>query len=297
MQKKKQHYIPVTYLKSWCSPDIPIGHEPSVWYISKDGQDKQKKSPSNMSYKNNFYTSYSEDGERNIDTEEKLSAIESNFSKIRDNRINKEELLTKDEYGQLCDFIMTMSVRTPKFGNHFKHPIQQMIDHAKFHYDWLKQASPLERDNARKQHTNSSNYPPSTTRTTILELETLLAQPYPSGIDYALKVRSPAIQRLPMVIFKANSANGFITSDHPVVIFPYLNPPESKNFDILTPEIIYMPLNPRKAIFITDKNTNLHNSYIEVSAECEDELNTCIRKNADQFFVSLTGLSKPCWFN
>jgi len=34
-QHKKQHYIPKSYLKEWCDPNIPQNYSPYLWIIDK----------------------------------------------------------------------------------------------------------------------------------------------------------------------------------------------------------------------------------------------------------------------
>ncbi len=63
--KAKQHIIPACYLRPWCDPGTPIGYEPYIWLISRDGTQKSRRAPSNSFTENNFYTVRLQDGERN----------------------------------------------------------------------------------------------------------------------------------------------------------------------------------------------------------------------------------------
>ena len=37
---KKQHFIPRSYLESWCDPKTPHGQNPYIWLFSKDGENE-----------------------------------------------------------------------------------------------------------------------------------------------------------------------------------------------------------------------------------------------------------------
>ena len=39
MKNKKQHFVPRTYLKAWCDPNVPAKHEPYVWIFQRDSRE------------------------------------------------------------------------------------------------------------------------------------------------------------------------------------------------------------------------------------------------------------------
>ena len=45
---KKQHYIPQTYLNSWCDFNIPEGYDKYVWQFDSTGETAKKKNPKNI---------------------------------------------------------------------------------------------------------------------------------------------------------------------------------------------------------------------------------------------------------
>ena len=81
--QKQKHCIPKCYLNAWCDTDTPHNHEPYVWLFEKDEKTGCKKSPKKIFRENNTYTS-SKNGERNLQLEDALGAVETKFSSIRD---------------------------------------------------------------------------------------------------------------------------------------------------------------------------------------------------------------------
>ena len=51
-----QRFVPNSYLKAWCDPDVPSEHTPYVWRFSKDGTEARKKAPKNIFTETDLYT-------------------------------------------------------------------------------------------------------------------------------------------------------------------------------------------------------------------------------------------------
>jgi len=90
MQKKNQHVIPECYLKAWCDPGTPLGQEPYVWRVSRDGTEMKNKAPRKIFVSSHFYTISLPDGTRELGVEDNLQKLEDRFCRLRDQKISKQ---------------------------------------------------------------------------------------------------------------------------------------------------------------------------------------------------------------
>jgi hypothetical protein len=112
MQNKKQHIIPKCYLKSWCDPQCAPGHEPYVWVISKDGEQKKKRAPANTFTESEIYTVKLPDGTRDLTIEYSLASIETVFARMATKLIDNGRPLNLSDRAYLCTFAEAMLIRT-----------------------------------------------------------------------------------------------------------------------------------------------------------------------------------------
>ena len=115
---KKQHFVPQCYLRAWCDPDTPDGHEPYVWRFAKDGTDARRKAPENIFHETDLYTITMPDGERDLRLEQGLSQLEGEFVKIRDSILAREQPFEARDHSILCAFIAATRARTPTNRDH-----------------------------------------------------------------------------------------------------------------------------------------------------------------------------------
>src|SRR5213594_1572971 len=92
-QHKDQHWIPQSYLKAWCDPDVPAGQSPFVWMFSKNGESSKSKAPKNIFSEKDLYTIHLPDGTRDLTIEHGLAGLESDFVAIRDGALARHEPL------------------------------------------------------------------------------------------------------------------------------------------------------------------------------------------------------------
>lgn len=114
MEKKRQHFVPSSYLEAWCDPDIPAKYDPFVWVHSEDGAAIQKKAPKNIFKEVDFYTLPGEDGTRNLAVEEMLGSVETLFPRIRQFICEHRELPAGSDLETLCLYAILMMGRTKK---------------------------------------------------------------------------------------------------------------------------------------------------------------------------------------
>ncbi len=116
MEKKKQHVIPNCYLKAWCDPTYPDGHEPYIWVHPAEGGEPKCKSPKKSFTETDRYTIRSPNGDRNLRVEDTLADIETKFVDIRE-QLEKGRLISAPEHFLLCAFVAAMCSRTTPAGN------------------------------------------------------------------------------------------------------------------------------------------------------------------------------------
>src|SRR6266850_5447717 len=117
-EKKKQHVIPECYLRAWCDPDTPPGHQPFIWKISKTGVGVTKRSPEKSFRATDKYTIRLPNGKRNLVIENTLGRIETNFVRVLP-KLRKREKLNAIDRAHLCVFAAAMHSRTISMGIHW----------------------------------------------------------------------------------------------------------------------------------------------------------------------------------
>lgn len=118
-KKKKQHYIPQTYLR----PFSFLNDNVSIWMYDKQTQKVQQKGIEKICQESYYYSHKNDNDEYDYTAENKFSEIESNFTKIRDKLIkncnyyneNKNlEEITFEERTHFLEFVSFQWVRVPK---------------------------------------------------------------------------------------------------------------------------------------------------------------------------------------
>lgn len=196
----KQHILPECYLKAWCDPRTPAGHEPYIWLISKSGDAKRKRAPKKSFTQTDKYTITVPSGERSNVIESSLSVIEDRFAQIR-RRIVRTETLCDDDWSWLRIFAATLYLRTGIIGNSWR-SFQEQIH---------KRVLLLE-----KTHGLALGTSVETERHLAEHSGRLLAV----GINSMLEMHS----RFPMRIFVSTDELGFIASDSPYPGYVPLTP-------------------------------------------------------------------------
>ena len=231
MEFKNQHIVSQAFLKGWVDPLTPQGHEPYVWLISRNGTNKEKKAPKNILSETNFYSETDKEGGRNVDLEKRLSGIESNFTRIRDNKLLKSQPLTDDENVQLAEFVAASYARTQ-----YNKDVQSQI--------WQDYQNLLLASN-----------PAAADSELYREAEQLKIQPMPFFITNFLNEVMNQLLVMRLTIHQTSIRPGFITSDNPVIwIDPAVFLPGAPItfFGVGSPTLnVIMPVSPNSVITIS----------------------------------------------
>jgi Protein of unknown function (DUF4238) len=102
------------YLKAWCDPSTPKGHESDIWLILRDGSKKVKRTPHKSLTKNDVYTVTSKDGSSDLRVETTLSQLEGKFVKVQ-KKISERKSIDLHGLAYLAHFMATMHSRTDPF--------------------------------------------------------------------------------------------------------------------------------------------------------------------------------------
>jgi len=273
MDKGHQHVIPECYQKSWLAPDCPANFEPYIWRISKDGTTKKNKAPHNAFVEKDKYTIHLTDGTRDLVVENTLMQTEDAFMAVLP-KIKAERDLDALDWARLCIFLSAMQARTNVMGNHW----------SKFFGDLHKLVVKSE-----KAH----NAPPVTS----LETEHMARYAHQQMVQATLQVLPQMLFRMSMAILVTDDKLGFITSDTPVHLNDpdaHKRPPGLRSPSLSRPRIeVTMPLTPRHMLVITHSGLQ---GYVAARQKDVDELNRMSRYSCLEYFISLTGDTKPFWF-
>jgi Protein of unknown function (DUF4238) len=130
-QKKNQHIVPRTYLRSFTDSVRPDGitehvpFEPCVWVIEKSLKSEPKcKAPGNILWKSYFYN-LDEDEDASPVIEEFLMKIEGKYPQIL-KKISVKGVLTREELLNITLFVDTLFRRTPPSLKHWQNQINKV---------------------------------------------------------------------------------------------------------------------------------------------------------------------------
>ena len=272
--KKKQHIIPECYLRAWCDPNPPPGHNPFIWRISKTGIWVTRRSPEKSFAATDKYTIRLPNGERNLVIEDTLGEIESHFVSVL-TKIRKCQRLSATDRARLCVFAAAMHSRTVSAGEHWRRQwgqVHEMVVN-------MEQAQ---------------NLRPITSLRTAKMVELAPQQAIASSLEF----EPPMLFKMQMAIFITEDDTGFITSDRPCVWFnPSLRdaPPIYRAPGLGQREIeVTLPLTPHHLLLISHSREFLE--YTAATDEVLTNSNSLRRYACSEEFISWKGATRAEWF-
>ena len=299
MKYKRQHYVPASYLQSWCDPKCQPGQKPYVWIFSKDGFDIRRRSPQKTFFENDLYTIHSKDSERDLTLEYNLSRIENKFSKLRREKLVKHFILTFEEHIILCMFVAAMYGRTLSFASKTSEQWNKVLNLGKKMIEWAENASPQERERAA-----SMNMAPIDEENfmTMEDVQEIIDHPLQSSLATIVTGITPVLFRIPFVIFEIPKpiTHSFITSDAPCVWFDpavYMQPRPRFAGGLVSPSIeITLPISPNQLLFFS-KELLVHGSYMPLADKgMIDFINKRTRLSSFKYFISNSNTVRQEWF-
>ena len=292
---KKQHFVPQSYLKSWCDPNCPLKQTPYVWLFSSDGTESRKKAPSNIFYETDMYTIKSENGERDLILEHGLQQLESKFSRIRRTKFKKKKPLTAEEHLYICAFIAATHSRTKTTRDHWKKNWKQPLKKTEELIEWAKTAS--SEDKKRLSHASSFSSRKNKQTISYEQIKELHENPLQTMLSAMVTSLTPMLSNLNMVIIDTKGSPGFITSDNPCVWFDpeaYKRPPLYRAPALIYPSLeITLPISPSQTILLSRHD---YTGHINANSRIVDEFNRRTRFNANEHFVVNDNIMNRKWF-
>jgi hypothetical protein len=82
LPKKKQHWVPLFYLRNWATEETKYSEKPRGWILSKNKGEPIKVNLRNFAEKRYLYSPPDKDGKRSFETEDKLADYEAVISSI-----------------------------------------------------------------------------------------------------------------------------------------------------------------------------------------------------------------------
>lgn len=297
MKYKRQHYIPQSYLNAWVDKGTPDNYVPYVWVISRGKTEPIKKSPSNLFVESDFYTIVDEDGERDVRTEKILSVVESNFSKVRREKIEGRRTIDKNDKSILCSFTAAMHARTKARAEHTSDQWKKVLDMGKRMQDWMETASDVEKKSMASisQSGRSSN-----NSFTLNEVENIVDNPIQSVMAQEIVVTLDFLYVIPMAILTTSDPVGFITSDAPCAYFdPALleNQPPFGAGGFISPSLeVTLPLSPSSCLFFSSGIIS-DCVYLDIDNTMLEQINMRRKLFCRKSIILNQEVNDPSWFD
>jgi len=290
---KKQHYIPQSYLKSWCDPDKPEGYDEYVWMFSYDGESVKRKSPKNIFYETDMYTITDEKGNRILDIEHGLSGLEGKFALIREKKLSSLLKPSLEERNYILLFVAAMHNRTVAVKEHLTSEWGKVVELGNLVKQSYENGTPEQRK-ALESVGSLNNDEPSFT---LDEVEKFHNEPMQTIMIPRIIAEFNLYTKMHLSILNTNDEVGFITSDNPCVWFDpeaFKRPPFYQSVGLGNKNVeVTLPISPKQAILISHTPLPL---YLNVDMRTVDSINRKTRFQADKYYVVNKHYKKDYWF-
>ncbi len=292
VEKKRQHYVPNSYLAAWCDPVTPAGWTPFVWAFAKDSTEGKRKAPAKLFVESEMYTIRLPNGGRDLRLENGLGGLEQAFARIRRDVLDRRAELRGDEQRMLlCMFVAAMHSRTPKYREHWQRQLGEAVRIGESLESAMLAKSPQER--------RGSVIAPASTENSVSleELRAVADEPIQHLLLTSIETMAPILFEMNALVVCTTDSPGFITSDSPCMVtdatkferpFPY----NAVGLTYETAEVI-LPLSPQQTVVFSWKGTK---GYQDAPAWVVDELNRQTRMMTRKTFVVSRDVTRPRWF-
>ncbi len=299
-QKKRQHYVPRSYLSAWTDPAVPPDKEPWVWLFPAEGRMGSRKSPKNIFEETDFYTIHRADGARDLVLEDGLCGLEGAFVTIR-HKLARHEKLTRREYAHLLAFVAAMDSRTKATREFDRGQWQKVLDLMDRYEEAWQRSTPEQRQSMAgmtggltRKHRHERGEP----TLGYDDVKTLVANPMEHNFGARMNSLLPFLERMNLVIIETADPVGFITSDDPCVIYDpeaYKRSPMFRAPALALPSVeITLPLSPRQLLILSW--WDIAAPFVPVPERIVDSFNRRTRFYAHEHFVVNQNVTKGIWF-
>lgn len=278
---KRQHWVPLFYLRYFATPETQKNDNPQGWFFSKHGGEPSIVNLKNIAAKRYLYSLKNSDGKRDWKTEDKLQSLEDlmvtiwpalahDFVDLEQNHSLRKGLslfistlllrhpsnvgLNKDIHSKLIEFFETLpkdSVGNPYIG--------EIIHKGKI--------SKFDNSGYNEYKTSGKN-----------EFQRMFIDSLHSN---AVPFAEILMEKRWSVIFCDEPL--FITTDKPVVIENLKQP----KFGLKTKDtIIFFPLSPTRLLVMDDRHDQPSGRYYPLGKHGPGPLNLALWRGAQQFMIS-----------
>lgn len=287
---KSQHYVARSYLEAWCDPDTPELQTPSVWTVSRDGQNVRRRAPQNLFEETDFYTNTLPGGERDLSLEQGLGTLESEFCRIRTFIENCQALDSRDRTWFL-GFMAASHRRTRSHRDHWRQQWGRVLRVADNTQRALNLMTPEERRNFRPITPVVATEGPSLR---IEDLRQLADKPLQHGLIPMIEAELEILQKMELMILCTEDDPGFITSDRPCFLFDARAtrrfPPDLRSRTVE----MTMPISPQRLALVS---WAIGDDYTWIADTTLDVLNRRSRRHCEETFIVRRRIVRSSWLN
>lgn len=294
--KKKQHYIPRSYLRAWCDPAVPDRHEPYVWLMSRARPEARRKSPKTIFFESDLYTVDADDTDRNLAIEDALMRAEDRFVRVRKSVLSDQKPISEESKEILTTFVAAMHARTIARREWNRSQWNRVRDMADKMLRVIDEASPEQLETMRRisEVSQLSRQTPSlgyedVVRITEYPLQDLIAS--------EIAAETCGLMLLDLAILRTQDIPGFVTSDDPCVWFDQQSskrPPHMRSPALMYKSIeVTLPAAPDCMLFFNRQGIT---GYLDIDARVVDKLNVRTITFSQEVFVTSRGHIRLAWY-
>lgn len=269
-----------------------------MWLYEKDGVGVRKKAPAKVFVEKDFYTIRAPDGGRDLRLEHGLSALESRFVSLRQNKLQPHSRLNDRDRLHLCAFIAAMFARTKSRAEHLSGQWQGALDLMKRMDAWMKEAPAADVEQMGRALGPAPGDEESSL--TMEEVEAIVHNPVQMFLGPEIQAVTPHLAGTRFAIVETGDSPGFITSDAPCVWFDSELLNRSPAFGaggLISPSIeIAMPLSPQQLILFSHQ-LNADGRYLPLSSDdpLVGQLNRRVCRFAHEYVVASQNVPRQPW--
>ncbi len=295
---KDQHFVPSSYTAAWCDADTPAEMTPYVWVFAARGRDGRRKSPENIFSETDFYTVMEDDGTRNVRIEKSLSALESEFAKIRKRLAREEEITSVKDRLDLLTFVAAMSARTRAKRDHHRNQFGKVKEKMEMMINHYDRSTPAER-RALVNHPGNQIGEGSEPGGSYEDIVAVVENPMRFTLGVTIDVMLPILTKMKLAVIGTDDPLGFITSDDPCVLIDteaHKVPPFFRHSPGLVKQSVELtlPLSPRQ-ILVLSWVAGVE-GYLKTDQRGVDELNRRTIARAHEQYVACRNETRDVWF-
>lgn len=279
--KKKQHWVPLFYLRNWATEETKNCEAPQGWILSKNKGTPLKVNLKDFAEKRYLYSPPNKNGKRSFETEDKLSDYEDVMSSIWPMLSNDFYDFSKGTYIRkgLALFISLLYNRNPLNIKKIENVYNQLITiYEQFPKDENGNPSITSFIYHGIEHKIDNSYYTEYKQSSKIDLQNMFIENiHLEAIPFAELFMN---KRWSIVFSKKEH---FITTDNPVVV----ENSDRESFGVNTKgTVIIFPINPKKILLMDDLYDEGDSKFYPLIDENSAPFNFTFWRNAKEYMLS-----------